>query len=260
VRFATSRPCLARSTYAISAPPRRPHAAPTGPCLQAAAGAHTDPRRGDFRPVVCTGRRPCQSACLSIVAWPWQRTDLPRTARVRSGQDLTTGDRDVRSHHRRALGSGGDLQASNVRRVADRLGPSRWTASRWVMERSGGMLAEPPIWRRSLLVGSVGCGEPICTFWTIAHVAAGWGHESWLARRRREPGVKWTIAAPVRTGGAVAAAVSMEAESVNHSAGPRLVSSELHSNLDANRRLAICARVVGPRQPCGWGRVSVSSR
>jgi hypothetical protein len=114
------------------------------PCLQAAAGAHADPRRSDFRPVVCTGRRPSQSACLSIVVWPWQRTDLPRTARVRSGQDLTTGDRDVRSHHRRALGSGGDLQASNVRRVADRLGPSRWTASRWVMERSGRMLADPP--------------------------------------------------------------------------------------------------------------------
>src|ERR1019366_126225 len=72
------------------------------------------------------------------------RPQMPRTARVRSGQDLTTGDRDVRSHHRRALGSGGDLQASNVRRVADRLGSSRWTASRWVMERSGRMLADPP--------------------------------------------------------------------------------------------------------------------
>jgi hypothetical protein len=32
------------------------------------------PRRGDIRPVLWTGRRPCQSACLSIVVWPWQRT------------------------------------------------------------------------------------------------------------------------------------------------------------------------------------------
>jgi hypothetical protein len=38
--------------------------------------------------VVCTGRRPSQSACLSKVAWPWQRTDLPR---IGPGDDRLSG-------------------------------------------------------------------------------------------------------------------------------------------------------------------------
>jgi hypothetical protein len=37
-------------------------------------------------------------------------------------QDLTTGGRDVRSHHRRAPGSGGDLQASNAAESAVGIG------------------------------------------------------------------------------------------------------------------------------------------
>jgi hypothetical protein len=120
-------------------------------------------------------------------------------------QDLATGGRDVRSHHRRAHGLGGDFRPSHAapsrRRASghvDRQHHAEWRGT------SGRTLAEPPIWRQARAAGIAASAPPNSysvapwrvdararghwpglrrvAWWAAVRSRRGW--PGWLARRR----------------------------------------------------------------------------